>query len=605
MSGHFPRLTPPGDLVVSGHDVIELEREPIAPLEGDQLPHGTSPEWLSASQIQAESNAILYTYQGGAHDGALMEARGPDYIPQIIGRSGNVIAAGGGRWTVFEVVPSAGPCLRFDDSTIWAGYQAPAWNDDGILFACTQHATGLLLAGRPTAMQIVPGLTGQPVLGAREPAWRYGALCWEAGTRVYGRVTGDAPSEDLTLAEWEAKPIPIRTPGGWWLLSHDQTRVLLRPWGSSRGYVVFAGDSDGPHDARWDRFTETIRVVWSVKGRLHDARFRIDGALESRVDEPFVVDPTGVIEDTLPHVLGPYPAMARPDCATFIKSLTDAAYAEWWSFDPSRIYHEFDRTRQPGDLGWYLEPLPLWLPRRVQTGSTWAFEGEIVDLGGTPAPAGVHPFEFLARIDVAASGTLGGRPIAFVHTYDPRRREADSTVRLKGGYEKFIYGRPEDGLLRWEYWRTKDDNSGDELVHSADAGFPKGQTSLTPLPSPRPPDDEDDMPGYPDLQPIPRDQLLDTLDWLRFEVYTPSQEDERPGEHPFRLVPHPLDDEGIAAWLCDAYESVGRYRYGLSHQAAKDYVYREIQKVVSPPDPVPPPQVISAPIHVAARDFVR
>jgi hypothetical protein len=44
---------------------------------------------------------------------------------------------------------------------------------------------------------------------------------------------------------------------------------------------------------------------------------------------------------------------------------------------------------------------------------------------------------------------------------------------------------------------------------------------------------------------IPRNETLSLLDWLRNEVYTPE------GQAP-KLVGHPLDDEGIAAWYVPA-----------------------------------------------------
>jgi hypothetical protein len=93
--------------------------------------------------------------------------------------------------------------------------------------------------------------------------------------------------------------------------------------------------------------------------------------------------------------------------------------------------------------------------------------------------------------------------------------------------------------------------------------------------------------------PIARDQLLNVLTWLRWEVY--------PG-----LVGHPLDDEGIAAWLCDNYV---RYRQTLGHEDAKHHVFADIEAVVKGSRPQPPvtpgaPQTLQGPIGVDGRDFV-
>jgi len=87
----------------------------------------------------------------------------------------------------------------------------------------------------------------------------------------------------------------------------------------------------------------------------------------------------------------------------------------------------------------------------------------------------------------------------------------------------------------------------------------------------------------PDVAPL-QDQLLDTLTWLRGEVY--------PG-----LVGHDLDDRGIAAWVCDRYIV---HRQTLSHADAKHRVFAEIERVVRG-DVSPVPPVLSPPDGQASR----
>jgi hypothetical protein len=102
-----------------------------------------------------------------------------------------------------------------------------------------------------------------------------------------------------------------------------------------------------------------------------------------------------------------------------------------------------------------------------------------------------------------------------------------------------------------------------------------------------------DPPKEPDVSfiPVNRGDIFETLKWLRGEVY--------PG-----LVGHPLDDEGIAAWLCDNYI---RYRQTMGHVPAQHRVFADIQAVVSPnqPPPVGPPPTgrVLGPIGVNGRDF--
>lgn len=93
--------------------------------------------------------------------------------------------------------------------------------------------------------------------------------------------------------------------------------------------------------------------------------------------------------------------------------------------------------------------------------------------------------------------------------------------------------------------------------------------------------------------PINRGDIFDALKWLRAEVY--------PG-----LVGHELDDEGIAAWICDNYI---RYRQTVGHQDAKHRVFADIEAVIRNAQPRPPaPPVtggaLAGPLAVSGRDFI-
>ena len=59
----------------------------------------------------------------------------------------------------------------------------------------------------------------------------------------------------------------------------------------------------------------------------------------------------------------------------------------------------------------------------------------------------------------------------------------------------------------------------------------------------------------------PRDEILEVITWLRGEVY--------PG-----IVGHPLNDEGIAAWVCDVYIHA---RQTQGHEDAKHRVFEAIE----------------------------
>ncbi len=105
----------------------------------------------------------------------------------------------------------------------------------------------------------------------------------------------------------------------------------------------------------------------------------------------------------------------------------------------------------------------------------------------------------------------------------------------------------------------------------------------------------------------PRDLLLDAIDWLRTKIYTPP-------ETPAHVVPHPLDDEGVAAWVCDSYVRVWQTLIGQGGESARTTHARilawlrvTIEAVVAgqplPPDPRPALWP-ARPLHVSEQFLV-
>ena len=90
----------------------------------------------------------------------------------------------------------------------------------------------------------------------------------------------------------------------------------------------------------------------------------------------------------------------------------------------------------------------------------------------------------------------------------------------------------------------------------------------------------------------PRDLVLDNLRWLRDEIY--SDPPNRIG-----LVPTPLDEVGIAAWVGDRYPQLWNHLTDkdvmVKHQKIKEQIYRDIYKIIFPEAEFPEDQIIPEP----------
>lgn len=103
-------------------------------------------------------------------------------------------------------------------------------------------------------------------------------------------------------------------------------------------------------------------------------------------------------------------------------------------------------------------------------------------------------------------------------------------------------------------------------VNTYSALLPTHQATLAAIPG-RPAlvtigGEEIDMP----FTPPPRDLILRFIGDLRADYPT--------------TVGHPLDDEGIAAWVCDRF--VALWQTWQEYATIKNIVYREIERVVNP-----------------------
>lgn len=248
MSGWFPRFSPNGRSLASGNGQLVVNGQIV---DAD----GGGPIWFDETHV-------LFTRWS---DGALMWY-GPNGVQLLRAQGGNQIASDGeGRhWAIARKDP---PRIIFDTGWEEEGFSDPVLARDGT-FAATRQADGALVVGvSDNVIHDAPSMN--PRFGSR-------TLMWESGARVYGRSTVAQPTTDLTIPRLrQYKPVPVWTGAQLWFLSHDDGRVLLQPWGDTRGYVLYEGETDGPHDA-CPIDLDVIAAAWSVKGVLHTTEINLD-----------------------------------------------------------------------------------------------------------------------------------------------------------------------------------------------------------------------------------------------------------------------------------------------------------------------------------------
>jgi hypothetical protein len=204
-------------------------------------------------------------------------------------------------------------------------------------------------------------------------------------------------------------------------------------------------------------------------------------------DEP-VLDTTNTVDvmDYLPmglvldgdHLIAYRYTGQQPNVFSIAKHVDGGG--EWWAHDDQWVYHHLDQAGSPIEEvianrftvrrdaqgnridAYYLAPDARSMPRRVKTGDDLIVESRIYRM----ADGSSEPWRHRNSFEVFSSfPTPMGVGPALRLKYDPRTSTDPDTGRKRGRFEKFVYvvvnGRK---YHRWEDWRTKDDNSGDEQM---------------------------------------------------------------------------------------------------------------------------------------------
>ncbi|HMN09323.1 MAG TPA: hypothetical protein PKC83_11105 [Gemmatimonadaceae bacterium] len=263
----FIRFSPDGSRLAFGSAVVTICRADGS--DPQVIGPGTSPKWLSAHEL-------VYTRQP---DGALM------HWP-----SGKVLDAAGfndvdaleGQWAGWhagrdEIVTSWGlrlPGCRMPRLTMFGVvYAQPAPGDQ---WRVVDEAGNVLVEGPVMNLRTAPDglVTWMQHVGGR----------WE----VWGSARGKVQRLHVAAGH-EYWPVPLSDAGGYpWVLTHTETALWLRPWGSSTGHIVHVGTTDFP-DACWT--PQGWRVAWSERGHLRTAHIPHDRPMTVFRETPAVPTP--------------------------------------------------------------------------------------------------------------------------------------------------------------------------------------------------------------------------------------------------------------------------------------------------------------------------
>jgi hypothetical protein len=281
----FPRLSPSGLRVVAGEKTIVID-------QSIEVGAGLDGQW-------ADETTIYYRRA----DGAFMSWGGTSVIVRQPGF--NTYSTGGpGRWAGYNAARSA---VEFDNGTIAPGWSGPALSTDPGVWAAIVHANGRIITGIGTPGRYASSSCRDLRFCGRALAWNvFLDGRWQiAGVRDLLKAPTETPAL-LSIEREEFWPVPLLINDVLWLMTHSHDRLLLRPWGSTDGYVVATGITNTP-DAK-QLPNGRVRVVWDAgRNVLGDAL--IDPSLP-RVDltAPAIPQPERLPEgteiDLLPFLIG-------------------------------------------------------------------------------------------------------------------------------------------------------------------------------------------------------------------------------------------------------------------------------------------------------------
>jgi len=437
-----PKLAPDADQVISGFGDLWLNGTLRL------VPRGQYPGWLQVTQF-----AYLDP------DGFLTDDRGA----RLFSVPFNTVAMGGRNWIATN---TAQQTTYTSGGLVVADSYCPAMSPNGASWAYltsnNELIHGLIVNGVERTRDIIDDKLSLTDSGAVVYS------VFEHGLQqTWGCRPGAQPERlSCTYQDYEVDPVVVQLPTGeLWVISHDDSRTLVRPWGSSLGYALPGAKT--PHAMAVD--ATHLRVVGDLETHLLDVTLDLS-VLRTDLSKPPVVEPPPVITplppgtviaDTLPYVVGSQSRWPRrgegdtnmdcvpvggQDAIAWVK-FASSSFCEWWRWDGDFIYHHEDRSDgldQPYHFG-----KDQWVRRRWAVGDiidsktdNWLFRTD--DNGVTwHARPWAMELRCLAAFDVYPCGGDIGPARVFVMEYD-----ATYTLEPRRGYvERFWFAE------HWGWWR--------------------------------------------------------------------------------------------------------------------------------------------------------
>lgn len=235
----WPRISPAGR-VAGGSLTVSIAGGGVV------AQNALGPQWAGERTLYYARNTTGVLYR------AVERADGTWSESALTLRGVNQFTANEWGWGVSWVVAGQAT-VYWHNGTQQDGISSPTLSPSGQR-AWLEHGTGRLFVDGVL-------IDGRACL---EPRFTGEILAWRAddGRDVCVALTQGQIENRLNVESREFWPIAFVGPGGeTWLLTHSDTRLLLRPVGSLTGYIVATGNTSYP-DARFLDAT-TIKLAWT------------------------------------------------------------------------------------------------------------------------------------------------------------------------------------------------------------------------------------------------------------------------------------------------------------------------------------------------------
>lgn len=295
---HFPRLSPSGQSWCAGDTRVLVD--------GREIGIGRQPQWQDERTIICLSPSIgVLRYR--LQESGLWAQEWLDRDAEA-----NDLSVSPAGLAYYTTKPD--PCIITHDGRVFRGYGAPAMAPDGRL-AMARHDDGSVWIA-PANQRAATRLLLHP---ARDLRWTDAGLSMTVYPakvpQVWTYYGGVAMNTSVTEPEYACATVagPSRLTQLRWVLSLDDSRLLLRVDSASDGYVLGTQANTFSPDVRWLESRQRFRVVWASASGVFGETY-VDPATDRvdlrRVSVPVPTPPT-------PPILTPEPPTMNTEYTSF------------------------------------------------------------------------------------------------------------------------------------------------------------------------------------------------------------------------------------------------------------------------------------------------